>query len=45
MEQQLGGFSYHFWSKSVPKSDDVVLLCCDGAAWYKSKTVEVPEKQ
>jgi len=23
--------------------DDVVLLCCDGAAWHKSKTLEVPE--
>ncbi len=23
--------------------DDAILLCCDGAAWYKSKTLEVPE--
>ena len=23
--------------------DDVVLLCCDGAAWHKSKTLVVPE--
>ena len=23
--------------------DDMVLLCCDGAAWHKSKTLEVPE--
>ena len=23
--------------------DDIVLLCCDGAAWHKSKTLEVPE--
>lgn len=23
--------------------DDVVLLCCDGAAWHKSKTLEIPE--
>ena len=28
-------------SKQFP--DDVVLLCCDGAAWHKSKTLEVPE--
>jgi len=24
-------------------SDNVVLLCCDGAAWHKSKMLEVPE--
>ena len=24
--------------------DDVVLLCCDGAAWHKSKTLEIPSK-
>ena len=24
-------------------ADDVVLLCCDGAAWHKSKTLVVPE--
>ena len=23
--------------------DDIVLLCCDGAAWHKSKTLEIPE--
>lgn len=23
--------------------DDVVLLCCDGAAWHKSRTLVVPE--
>ena len=23
--------------------DDVILLCCDGAAWHKSKTLEIPE--
>ena len=23
--------------------DDVILLCCDGAAWHKSKTLVVPE--
>ena len=23
--------------------DDVILLCCDGAAWHKSKGLEVPE--
>ena len=23
--------------------DDIVLLCCDGAAWHKSKTLELPE--
>ena len=23
--------------------DDVVLLCCDGAAWHNSKTLEIPE--
>lgn len=24
-------------------SDDVILLCCDGAAWHKSKHLEIPE--
>ena len=24
-------------------ADDVILLCCDGAAWHKSKELEVPE--
>ena len=23
--------------------DDIVLLCCDGAAWHKPKTLETPE--
>ena len=23
--------------------DDIVLLCCDGAAWHKSKALECPE--
>lgn len=23
--------------------DDVILLCCDGAAWHKSGTMEIPE--
>ncbi len=23
--------------------DDVILLCCDGAAWHKSKSLMVPE--
>lgn len=23
--------------------DDILLLCCDGAAWHKSKTLELPE--
>lgn len=24
-------------------ANDIVFLCCDGAAWHKSKTLEVPE--
>ena len=28
-------------SKQYP--DDVILLCCDGAAWHKSKTLQVPD--
>ena len=24
-------------------NDDVVLLCCDGAAWHKSKALVVPD--
>ena len=24
-------------------TDDVILLCCDGAAWHKSNGLEVPE--
>ena len=23
--------------------DDIILLCCDGAAWHKSGALEVPE--
>ena len=28
---------------SVQFSDDVIMLCCDGAAWHKSCTLEVPD--
>lgn len=24
-------------------ADDFILLCCDGAAWHKSATLEIPE--
>ena len=24
-------------------SEDIILLCCDGAAWHKSATLELPE--
>ena len=24
-------------------ADDVVLLCCDGAAWHKSRSLQIPE--
>lgn len=24
-------------------SDDMILLCCDGATWHKSKSLEVPD--
>lgn len=24
-------------------SDDIILLCCDGAAWHKSRGLELPE--
>ena len=24
-------------------SEDVILLCCDGAAWHKSKSLQVPD--
>ena len=24
-------------------SEDMIMLCCDGAAWHKSKTLQVPE--
>ena len=23
--------------------DEIVLLCCDGAAWHRSKSLEIPE--
>ena len=28
-------------SKKYP--EDMILLCCDGAAWHKSKTLQVPD--
>ena len=28
-------------SKEYP--NDIILLCCDGAAWHKSGTLEIPE--
>ena len=28
-------------SKQYP--EDMILLCCDGAAWHKSKTLQVPD--
>ena len=28
-------------SKQYP--DDMILLCCDGAAWHKSESLQVPE--
>ena len=28
---------------SVQFSDDVIMLCCDGAAWHKSCTLEIPD--
>ena len=28
-------------SKAYP--DDIILLCCDGAAWHKSSALEVPK--
>ena len=28
-------------SKQYP--DDIILLCCDGAAWHKSKALCIPE--
>jgi len=27
----------------VQYSSDIILLCCDGAAWHKSAGLEVPE--
>ena len=32
----LQGLSKHY-------EDEIVLLCCDGAAWHKSKTLVVPD--
>ena len=28
---------------SMQYPDDIILLCCDGAAWHKSKTLCVPQ--
>ena len=28
---------------SAQFSDDVIMLCCHGAAWHKSRTLEVPD--
>ena len=28
---------------SAQYSEDMILLCCDGAAWHTSKTLQVPE--
>ena len=28
-------------SKRFP--DDILLLCCDGAAWHKSTALEIPD--
>ena len=28
-------------SKEYP--DDIILLCCDGAAWHKSSALKIPE--
>lgn len=28
-------------SKQYP--DDVILMCCDGAAWHKSKSMQIPD--
>ncbi len=28
---------------SMQYPDDILLLCCDGAAWHKSKEMEVPK--
>ena len=28
-------------SKQYP--DDLILLCCDGAAWHKSNKLHIPE--
>ncbi len=33
-----------FWRElSKEFQDDVILLCCDGAAWHKSKALMVPD--
>ncbi len=31
------------WELSKEFRDDVILLCCDGVAWHKSKALIVPE--
>ena len=28
---------------SMQYPEDVIVLCCDGAAWHKSKSLQVPE--
>lgn len=28
---------------SLQYKDDIILLCCDGAAWHKSKNLSIPE--
>lgn len=34
----------HFFGRAVKKyPDDVILLCCDGAAWHKANALCVPE--
>ena len=32
-----------FFRKSGLDKGTIILLCCDGAAWHKSKGLEVPE--
>jgi len=28
---------------SLAYSDDIILLCCDGAAWHKAKSLNIPK--
>ena len=28
---------------SLAYSDDIILLCCDGAAWHKTKSLNIPK--
>ena len=35
--------SVFFRELSKQYEDDIIFLCCDGAAWHKSKTLFVPE--